>query len=457
MNTPVADFVRRYRDSATARLHMPGHKGHPFLGCEPWDITEIQGADALFEAQGILAQSQANATALFGSRRTWYSTEGSSHCIRAMLYLALTCRPAGTPPVVVAARNVHRAFVSAAALLDLEVVWLWPEESRSLCGCPVSPGQLEETLDRLPAPPAAVYLTSPDYLGAVGEISSLAQVCHRHGTLLAVDNAHGAYLRFLNPSRHPLDLGADLCCDSAHKTLPVLTGGAYLHLSQTAPAGLADRGVQALALFGSTSPSYLTLCSLDLCNRYLAEGYPARLEETISRLEACKARLGQKGWQVEDSDPLRVTLRAPEGLTGTDLAELLRRGGVECEYADQDYLVLMATPENSPQDLDRVVEALGQAPGPAAPLPSLPLARGRQVRSIRQALFSPHRLVPAEESLGRVCGIPTVGCPPAVPIAVAGEEITPQALELFRRYGVSQVDVLEDPSPAPFPSPGAAK
>ncbi len=443
MNTPVYDFVKAYGEKGTARLHMPGHKGQVFLGCERWDITEIQGADALFEAEGILRESEENATALFGSRRTFYSTEGSSHCIRAMLYLAVTNRPAGAAPLVVAARNVHRAFVSAAALLDLEVVWLWPEESRSLCGCPISPRQLEETLKRLPAPPAAVYLTSPDYLGGMGEIAALARVCHRHGTLLAVDNAHGAYLRFLSPSLHPLDLGADLCCDSAHKTLPVLTGGAYLHISKTAPEALEEMGKTALALFGSTSPSYLTLCSLDLCNRYLAEGYPDRLRETVARLDRLKAHLQETGWQVEESDPLRLTLRAPQGSSGKVLADRLRRGEVECEYADEDFLVLMATPENTRSDFERVVSALGSNSAPARETPCLPLARGRHVCSIRQALFSPHELLPAGEALGRICGIPTVGCPPAVPVAIAGEEITPEALALFERYGVAQVDVIK--------------
>ena len=95
MDTPIYDFLRRYNGADMARFHMPGHKGKPFLGCEPLDITEVHGADALYEADGIIAQSEANATALFGSRRTLYSTEGSSQCIRAMLYLALTCRPAG--------------------------------------------------------------------------------------------------------------------------------------------------------------------------------------------------------------------------------------------------------------------------------------------------------------------------------------------------------------------------
>lgn len=438
MNTPVADFVQRYAKAGTARLHMPGHKGRCFLGCEPWDITEIHGADALYEAEGILAESEQNAAALFGSQRTCYSTEGSSQCIRAMLYLAVAASGSHT---VVAARNVHRAFVSASALLDLEIRWLWPEESRSLCGCPISPAQLEETLHSLPEPPAAVYLTSPDYLGGMAEIPALAQVCHQHGTLLLVDNAHGAYLRFLQPSLHPLDLGADLCCDSAHKTLPVLTGGAYLHLSPTAPAQLAPLAKSALGLFGSTSPSYLTLASLDLCNRYLAEGYPQRLAEAVERLAELRERLTAAGWRVEPSDPLRVTVAAPRGVTGQELAGQLRRQGVECEYADRDFLVLMATPENTPEELAQAAAALGQCPGEANP-PQLPLARGERACSIRQAAFAPRETVDAAHSLGRVCGLPTVGCPPAIPIAVSGERITPEALALFAYYGIEQVEVL---------------
>lgn len=438
MNTPVADFVQRYAKAGTARLHMPGHKGRCFLGCEPWDITEIHGADALYEAEGILAESEQNAAALFGSQRTCYSTEGSSQCIRAMLYLAVAASGSHT---VVAARNVHRAFVSAAALLDLEIRWLWPEESRSLCGCPISPAQLEETLHSLPEPPAAVYLTSPDYLGGMAQIPALAQVCHQHGTLLLVDNAHGAYLRFLQPSLHPLDLGADLCCDSSHKTLPVLTGGAYLHLSPTAPAQLGPLAKSALGLFGSTSPSYLTLASLDLCNRYLAEGYPQRLAEAVERLAELRERLTAAGWRVEPSDPLRVTVAAPRGVTGQELAGQLRRQGAECEYADRDFLVLMATPENTPEELAQAAAALGQCPGEANP-PQLPLARGERACSIRQAAFAPRETVDAAHSLGRVCGLPTVGCPPAIPIAVSGERITPEALALFAYYGIEQVEVL---------------
>lgn len=448
METPIADFVRCYGSGSMCRLHMPGHKGKPFLGCEAMDITEISGADALYEAEGIIAESEAHATELFGSGRTLYSTEGSSQCIRAMLYLALTNRPAGTAPVVVAARNVHKAFVYAAALLDFDIVWLWPEEAgQSLCSCPVSPAALERVLEGLSSPPAAVYVTSPDYLGGQADIAGLARVCHRYGTVLAVDNAHGAYLHFLRPGTHPLDLGADLCCDSAHKTLPVLTGGAYLHISSQAPAGFRENAKAALALFGSTSPSYLTLASLDRCNRYLAEDYRSRLAETVARLDGLKVRLEENGWKIFHSDPLKLTVDAAAcGTSGQSLGARLRQGGVECEYADPAFLVLMATPENTEQELARVLTCLGANCNSSAPLPPLPVARGTRAMSVRQALFSPHETIPASRSLGRICAAPTVSCPPAIPIAVSGERIGPEALTLFAHYGVPMVDVVKEVS-----------
>jgi len=156
MDTPIVDFVRAYRQSGITRLHMPGHKGQALLGPEPLDITEICGADSLYEAEDIIAKSEQSAAALFGTQRTLYSTEGSSQCIRAMLHLALCCQ-SGASRTVLAARNVHRAFVYAAALLDVQVRWLWPEESASICACPIAPQALDAALSGMAQPPAAVY------------------------------------------------------------------------------------------------------------------------------------------------------------------------------------------------------------------------------------------------------------------------------------------------------------
>ncbi len=444
--TPIFDFVKAYAEKGGSRLHMPGHKGQAFLGCEPWDITEIAGADALYEAGGIIAQSEAIATGLFGSARTLFSTEGSSQCIRAMLYLLTTRTSAaadGEKPLILAARNVHKAFVYAAALLDVQVEWLWPEgDCRSLCSCRISPEMLEHKLQSLGRRPAGVYVTSPDYLGGMADIRELARVCHKYGTLLAVDNAHGAYLRFLSPSRHPMDLGADLCCDSAHKTLPVLTGGAYLHIAASAPASFVAQAKQALELFGSTSPSYLILASLDRCNRYLSEGYEDRLATACGQIQALRRSLTENGWHLESTDPLRLTIEAPDGLSGLQLAEKLRQNAVECEYADPEYVVLMATPENTPEDFRKIHDALGENRLPYREKAFLPPAVAESACSIRQALFAPHETLPAEKALGRVCAAPAVSCPPAIPIAVPGEVINEKALALFRHYGFAAVETL---------------
>ena len=448
MTTPIWDFLERYRQAEMYRLHMPGHKGVTGpLGCEVWDITEIEGADSLYEASGILAESEENAAALFGSGATFYSTGGSSQCGKAMLHLALQNRPAGTPPVILAARNVHKSFVHAAALLDFEPVWLWPEEgtSSSLCACPITAEGLERALAALAAPPAAVYVTSPDYLGNMADVSALAEVCHAHQTPLLVDNAHGAYLRFLSPSLHPLDLGADLCCDSAHKTLPVLTGGAYLHVGKAAPAVFQEQARSALSLFGSTSPSYLTLASLDLCNRFLAEEGPERLRAAAGRMAALKQDLPKWGWSSVGTEPLKLTLDAAAyGIASALAAEDLRvEEDVELEYADRDFVVLMASGATEEADFQAVERALRltHRRRPRS-RPALPLAKGERVLSVREALFARQETVPAEESLGRICGAPTVSCPPAVPIAVSGERIGPAAVALFRYYGVETVDVL---------------
>ena len=173
MNTPICDFVKRYAAQGDLRLHMPGHKGAPLLGFEHLDITEINGADSLFEASGIIAESEKNAGALFGAR-TLYSTEGSSLCIRAMLALVVQNTPKrGEKTLILAGRNAHRTFLSAVALLDVDVEWLWPSEDESYLSCTVTPRSLEQRLAAMGRLPDALYITSPDYLGNCADIAGL--------------------------------------------------------------------------------------------------------------------------------------------------------------------------------------------------------------------------------------------------------------------------------------------
>lgn len=444
ITTPIANFVKAYAECGTRRLHMPGHKGKSFLGCEALDITEIHGADSLYEADGIIAESEKNATELFGTACTLFSTEGSSQCIRAMLYLAMLRKKEGKRPVVVATRNVHKSFIFAATLLDFDVIWLWPEGNvESLCSCHISQVTVEKVLRENIDSVVAVYVTSPDYLGGQVDIRMLAEVCHKNGTILAVDNAHGAYLRFLESSQHPMDLGADICCDSAHKTFPVLTGGAYLHISKNAPKFFVEQAKYALGLFGSTSPSYLIMASLDLCNQYLSRDYKRSLQATIELKQRYAERLELAGWNVRESDPLKLTIAIPNGISSQKLTEKLRQHYVECEYADPDYLVFMLTPENTEADLQQIVLALGENASAYREKEQLPIVRTTQMMSIREAMFAMSETVATKDALRRICRVPTVSCPPAIAIAVPGELIDESILKLFKYYGIEEVDVVK--------------
>lgn len=445
MKTPICDFVRDYAESDSIRLHMPGHKGKSFLGMESLDITEISGADSLYEAEGIIRESEDNASRLFGCK-TLYSTEGSSQCIRSMLYLiSAYAKSFGKKPLIFAGRNAHKTFISGAALLDFEVSWIYPEADESYLSCKVDAEKLDSILSDLSEKPVAVYLTNPDYLGNCVDIKSIASVCHKHNVLLAVDNAHGAYLRFLTQSQHPIDLGADICCDSAHKTLPVLTGGAYLHISDNAPVIFKEQSKNALALFGSTSPSYITLQSLDMANKYISDGYSGKLEKTVKAVSKLRNELTKHGYSFIGDEPLKLTFNIKKyGYTGIKFAEMLKEKDIICEFSDPDFVVMMFTPEITEESIDRLKNILLAIPVRAVVDSKPPLFRlSEQVVSLKEAVFSDCETIPVSEAVGRVLAISNVSCPPAVPIVISGERIDNHAKDCFEYYGIKYCTVIK--------------
>ena len=445
MNTPIYDFVKSYANGNPVRMHMPGHKGELLLGVESLDITEFDGADDLYHADGIIRESELNASKLFNAH-TFYSTEGASLAIRSMLYLAFKhAKSKGLSPVIFAGRNAHKSFISAAALIGFDVEWLLPSDNSNYLSCNITPEYLNKVLSKCKSLPFAIYITTPDYLGNITDIKGLSCVCKKYGVLLLVDNAHGAYLKFLSPSIHPIDCGADMCTDSAHKTLPTLTGGAYLHIALNTEQEFVNNAKAAMALFASTSPSYLILQSLDLTNAYIADDFSKKLESTINSTKLLKEKLIKFGYSILQSEPLKITIFTKEyGYSGQDFSKILKNKNVLVEFCDNEHVTLMISTKTKEEDFLTLERVLGKI----EKLPKIPVYPPRQILppkrlSVRDAVFSVCETVNIEDAENRILSDISVACPPAVPIVVSGEVIDKNAIELFKYYGVKTCKVVK--------------
>jgi arginine/lysine/ornithine decarboxylase len=263
--------------------------------------------------------------------------------------------------------------------------------------------------------------------------------------LLLVDNAHGAYLKFVKDGAHPVDLGADLVCDSAHKTLPCLTGSAYLHVGKTAPDFFKDNAENALSLYASTSPSYLILQSLDNFNKVIADT-PSYFDNTARLVEELKAKLASLNYDVVGNEPLKITLSTKGyGYLGGEVASHLQEAGIVVEFSDADYVTMMFSPCNTPLDFERTERALTALAPKKSILTSPPHAPVlKQGLPAKDAIFAPSETVAVKDSLGRILSSPTVSCPPAIPVAVCGEVIDEDAVKCFEYYNVNTILVVKE-------------
>lgn len=425
MNTPICNFLEKYAGENRLRLHMPGHDGE-----FPHDITEIYGADNLFSSDvsgGIIGTSEALAAGVFGAKKTCYSCAGSTLAIQTALAILKSqgCKR------IAASRYSHRSLVSAAALLQLDVKWLYPSEYMSA----------DVTYDSAAITGVdAVFITNIDYYGGTWKFV-------QPNIPVVIDNAHGSYLKFVDKRKfgveyvHPLELGFPMMvAESAHKTLPVLTGGAYLHFTDGVDA---SRAKEMMSIFASTSPSYLILESLDRFNAIIADNVEL-ITNACEAVAELKARLATAGIPLRKSDPLRVTINAREcGLSGFEYARGLRANGVECEMADENYVVMMFSAMTTIEDCERAEMAALFVPMTAPkPLVVYPVVKPKADMPIHEALFKPQRTVPVENASGEVCAGLKSPCPPGVPIVMPGEIIDHNVVDALKMFGVKSVPVI---------------
>ena len=426
---PIEKALDEYIEKDLSRFHMPGHKGsEKFFDYYKYDVTEVEGTDSLFESSEAIFETEKRFASIYGAGASILSAGGSTLCIQTMLSVNL--EPGDK---LIIARNCHASAVNTMALLDIDPIWINPRDIKAA----------EKAFDEHPDA-KAVYLTSPDYFGVMSDIAAFSKLCHERGAKLLVDNAHGAHLHFTPIEMHPIALGADMCSDSLHKSLPVLTGGALLHMKDES---LRNAAKQKMRLFGSTSPSYLIMLSMDRCAEYLetdAKFDFAMLNGKVANLryKAFEHGLAPK---VRNVEPARLVLSVKSTeMTADEFGKRLREYKIEPEYVNDEWAVLMASPFNTEEDFEHVAKFIEDTFGNGfASFEERLSEMPEKAMSIREAIFAESEEIKTEDAIGRTAAGLNLPCPPCIALAAPGEVINEKIAKLLIRYGIEKINVVK--------------
>ena len=302
-DTPVYNALKSYAASGALPFHMPGHKlgsGIPdrFLSeIEKLDLTELPDTDDLHRPEGILKEAQELAASAFGAVKSWFVVNGSTAALHAAI--AAVCKPGQR---LITGRDSHGSVVGGMLITGVSPFYILPGYSDEFClSTGIVPDEVEQALAAVPDAPA-VLITRPNYYGVCCDIRKIADIVHAHGRVLIVDEAHGAHLAF--NERLPvsaLEAGADICVQSAHKTLPAFTQGAYLHIGSDRVD--PDRIGYFLDIYQTTSPSYIIMAFLDIAREIMQRHGKQMLDRLLDSIQANRGRL--------DGAPRLLEVRRP--------------------------------------------------------------------------------------------------------------------------------------------------
>jgi len=438
------------------RMHMPGHKGRtPFGEWQPfaWDTTELPCTDDLFAPERGIAQAEQWAARSAGAGGTLSLSGGGTSGVLAMILTAV--RPGGA---LIVPRDCHHSVLSACVWGDIQPAFVQPRH-HAASGLPYVDAEDVGRAIRAHPEAAAVLLTRPDYRGLCADLARIRDAAKAAGMAVLVDEAHGAHLNWPGPGQPEGAgaLGADMWVQSAHKTLPALTGAAWLHLRD---AGLAGRARAILRMAHTSSPSFPILASLDGARAWMdahgagalaalhgrISGFWRALREGGSALRNAHGLLD--GLESVRADPTRVVIDAwAQGYTGRQVSDWLRERGIDAEMADGRHAVLIPTVCDPPGALERVAEALLALPALPALSTKQPLMmEGHTVPAmrVREAALAPDEWVPLAQAEGRIAARCAGAYPPGIPFIAPGERVTAKVIEALsqaparagQRFGV---------------------
>lgn len=482
-------FLAEHASLGAVSFHMPGHKGADFFvrngygekikRLAEWDITEIFGADNLFQPESVIRRTMQKYERLYETRRSYLLINGSSAGIIASILASV--RRGGR---LIMARNCHKSVFNALSLGGIEPVYLRPQvDDRYGVAAEVRACDVAALLDSEPQA-AAVILASPNYYGICSDIAAIARETHKRGKLLIVDQAHGAHLKFfanhaaalLRDPDHAKDglrfpppaeaQGADLVINSTHKTLASFTQTAVLNVcSDRIDCSLLEDGLQMLQ---SSSPSYPLMATLDFNADLLAEKGIELVEQwrndllwfyekaaNIRGLSLMKGRL---------MDPSKINLDMSAcGLDGDRLERELIKRRIFPELVSGDIVMCMSGIGNSRSDYEKLLAALAELSerSKTAEIASDPRAAkaGGKARASLCAgadyavqlefcgIPKERERISLEQAAGRVCAMSLIPYPPGIPLVCPGERLTEKtvsSLLALRQAGRKVIGVDEE-------------
>ena len=427
--------IREMLDKAAARLslHMPGGQGKPpFEEIEAYrlDTTELAVTDDLYKPVGAIGRAQALAAISAGVKDTLFLHGGSTAGMYAMLLYA-----ARRGDKVILPRNTHISALNVCGVAGIHVVF--PKTDFLSSGRVVTQTDAYERAMEEHPDAKAVLVLRPDYYGLLPELLKIAKNAREKGMLVLCDEAHGATFNWRKDVQNAGALGADLFVQSAHKTLPALTAGAWLHAGKGVDT---ERLRRILRMVQTSSPSFLQMCALDDARAWMDIHGSEACEGLLAALQAFRRRAAQLGYgdgqknppEGFSYDPLRLVLSAPQG--GYALETTLRSQGIDVELADAESVVCILSLMDGKERLEKLLAVLRKIPaeGKRAAMPILP-ALPMRVLSLSEAAFAPCEAVSMEEAVGRVSAAHVGLYPPGVALCAAGEVFSRELVGFFQR------------------------
>jgi arginine/lysine/ornithine decarboxylase len=460
--TPIIDQLRILGSQPDAAFYAPGHKRgqgiNPLLGdllgnqVFKADLPELPELDNLFTPTGVIAEAQSLAAIAFGARQTWFLVNGSTCGIMAAILA--TCRQGDK---IILPRNVHRSVIAGLIVSGAVPVFIQPDYDQQWdLVSSVSPEAIALAVQEH-ADAKAVLVVYPTYQGICTDLAAIVQLTQQHQIPLIVDEAHGAHLHF-HPDLPPsgLSLGADICIQSAHKTLGALSQASLLHLQGDRLH--RDTLNQALSLLQSTSPSYLLLASLDAARQQMALHGEQLLSHTLNLAQDAKNQLHRLSRIVMLTqkhlphnyrlDATRLTVFLGDlPISGYEADTFLRQKySVTAELPLETSLTFILSIGNTHLDIQQLILSLqgleenySQKRQEKTRLPYLfPILT--QVLTPRETFFASTRIQPLTQSVGEISAELICPYPPGIPVLMPGEKITREAiaylLEIKNRGGI---------------------